>query len=121
MQNPFRYFNNSPEVIRSAVMLYVRYPLSLRQVEDLLFDGASTFAMRPCGTGGTALVRSLPPRSGNAVFVMDPIRCGAGILMRCSSASTVRHITYGAPLTMKAKCLRSMPRNGGIVKPRLGF
>ena len=38
MQNPFRYFNNSPEVIRSAVMLYVRYPLSLRQVEDLLFE-----------------------------------------------------------------------------------
>ncbi len=38
MQNPFRYFNSSPEVIRSAVMLYVSYPLSLRQVEDLLFE-----------------------------------------------------------------------------------
>ncbi|HIM25385.1 MAG TPA: IS6 family transposase, partial [Rhodospirillales bacterium] len=35
MQNPFRYFNSSPEVIRPAVMMYVRYPLSLRQVEDL--------------------------------------------------------------------------------------
>ena len=38
MHNPFRYFNSSPEVIRSAVMLYVRYPLSLRQVEDILFE-----------------------------------------------------------------------------------
>ena len=38
MHNPFRYFNSSPAVIRSAVMLYVRYPLSLRQVEDLLFE-----------------------------------------------------------------------------------
>ena len=38
MQNPFRYFNNSPEIIRLAVMMYVRYPLSLRQVEDLLFE-----------------------------------------------------------------------------------
>ncbi len=38
MKNPFRYFNSSPEVIRLAVMMYVRYPLSLRQVEDLLFD-----------------------------------------------------------------------------------
>ena len=38
MHNPFRYFNSSSEVIRSAVMLYVRYPLSLRQVEDLLFE-----------------------------------------------------------------------------------
>ena len=38
MHNSFRYFNSSPEVIRFAVMLYVRYPLSLRQVEDLLFE-----------------------------------------------------------------------------------
>jgi putative transposase len=36
MKNPFRYFKTSPEVIRLAVMMYVRYPLSLRQVEDLL-------------------------------------------------------------------------------------
>ena len=35
MRNPFRYFNSSPEVIRLAVMMYIRYPLSLRQVEDL--------------------------------------------------------------------------------------
>ena len=38
MRNPFRYINNSPGVIRSAVMMYIRYPLSLRQVEDLLFE-----------------------------------------------------------------------------------
>ena len=36
--NPFRCFNSSPEVIRMAVMLYVRYPLSLRNVEDLLSE-----------------------------------------------------------------------------------
>ena len=36
MSNPFRYFKNSPEIIRLAVMMYVRFPLSLRQVEDLL-------------------------------------------------------------------------------------
>jgi putative transposase len=30
MQNPFRYFNSSPEAIRLAVMMYIRYPLSLR-------------------------------------------------------------------------------------------
>ncbi len=38
MCNPFRYFNASPEVIRLTVMMYIRYPLSLRQVEDLLFE-----------------------------------------------------------------------------------
>ncbi len=38
MKNPFRYFKTSPEVIRLAVMMYVRFPLSLRQVEDLLHE-----------------------------------------------------------------------------------
>jgi transposase-like protein len=35
MQHPFRYFNSPPEVIRLTVMMYIRYPLSLQQVEDL--------------------------------------------------------------------------------------
>src|SRR5680860_810111 len=38
MHNSFRYFNSSPEVIRLVVMMYIRYPLSLRQVEDILFE-----------------------------------------------------------------------------------
>ena len=38
MRNPFRYFNSSPDIIRLTVMMYIRYPLSLRQVEDLLSE-----------------------------------------------------------------------------------
>jgi putative transposase len=38
MQNPFRYFDSWPEVIRLTVMKYTRYPLSLRQIEDLHFE-----------------------------------------------------------------------------------
>ena len=38
MLNPFRYFNSSAEIIRLTVMMSIRYPLSLRQVEDLLFE-----------------------------------------------------------------------------------
>lgn len=34
--NPFRYFHSSSELIREVVMLYVRFPLSLRNVEHLL-------------------------------------------------------------------------------------
>jgi putative transposase len=37
-RSPFRYFKTSPEIIRLAVMMYVRYPLSLRNVEDLLHE-----------------------------------------------------------------------------------
>ena len=36
--SPFRYFNSSPEVIRLVVMMYVRFPLSLRNVEDLFAE-----------------------------------------------------------------------------------
>ena len=37
-RDPFKYFKSSPEIIRLAVMLYVRFPLSLRNVEDLLHE-----------------------------------------------------------------------------------
>ncbi len=37
-KNPFKYFKNSPEVIRLTIMYYIRYSLSLRQVEDILHE-----------------------------------------------------------------------------------
>jgi putative transposase len=36
--NPFKYYKTSPEIIKLAVMYYVRFPLSLRQVEDILHE-----------------------------------------------------------------------------------
>ena len=36
--SPFRSFRTSPEIIRLAVMLYIRFPLSFRNVEDLLHE-----------------------------------------------------------------------------------
>ena len=36
--SPLCYFNSSPEVIRLVVMMSVRFPLSVRNVEDLLFE-----------------------------------------------------------------------------------
>ena len=35
---PFRYFNSSPEMIRLVVMMYVRFPLGLRNAEDQQFE-----------------------------------------------------------------------------------
>jgi len=37
-RSPFRYFRSNPEIIRLVVMMYVRFPLSLRNVEDLLHE-----------------------------------------------------------------------------------
>lgn len=38
MRDPFRYFKTSPDIIRLAVIMHVRFPLSLREVEDLLHE-----------------------------------------------------------------------------------
>ena len=38
MQNPFAIFQLFGEIIRLAVMMYVRLPPSLRQVDDLLSE-----------------------------------------------------------------------------------
>ncbi len=37
-RDQFKYFKTSPEIIKLAVMMYVRFPLSLRNVEDLLHE-----------------------------------------------------------------------------------
>ena len=36
--NPFSWFESSPEVIQMVVTLYVRFPLTLWSVEDLAFE-----------------------------------------------------------------------------------
>jgi putative transposase len=35
---PIRYFKTSPEIIRLAISLYIRFSMSLRSVEDLLHE-----------------------------------------------------------------------------------
>ena len=37
-KNPFRYFKTSSEIIRLVALVYVRFPLSLGNVESLLHE-----------------------------------------------------------------------------------
>jgi putative transposase len=60
--SPFRYFHSSPEVIRLVVMLYVRFPLSLRNVEDLLIERSIDLCHGKCQIDGARI--ATPPRSG---------------------------------------------------------
>ncbi len=73
---PFKRFNSSPEIIRLVVMLYVRFPLSLRNVEDLLFERGIDISYET--------VRFWWKRFG-PLFGAD-IRC-----QRCSRMRGVRH------------------------------
>ena len=55
MPNPlsFRYFKTSPEIIQHAVMLNVRFPLSLRNVENFLNEvGVYALAMNNLDNDG---------------------------------------------------------------------
>ena len=68
--SPFRYFNSSPEVIRLVVMMYVRFPLSLRNVEDLLFERGIDLCHETVRHWWNRFVRCSPPTvaaSGSAV------------------------------------------------------
>jgi|TARA_R110001606_G_scaffold88329_2_gene198683 putative transposase len=38
-RNSFRYFKTPPEIIRLAVMMYVRFPLPFHNVKDFLHEG----------------------------------------------------------------------------------
>jgi putative transposase len=83
MSNPFRYFNSSPEVIRLVVMMYVRYPLSLRNVEDLLAERGIDISHETVRFWWNRLAPCLPARSASgASRTCAPIRSGAGIWMR---------------------------------------
>jgi putative transposase len=65
--SPFRYFKTSPEVIRLAVMLYVRYPLSLRNVEDLLHERGIEISHETVWFWWHR-VSPTQPKSGSSVF-----------------------------------------------------
>lgn len=66
MRNPFRCFNSSPEVTRLAVVMYIRYPLSLRQVEGLLYERGIDICRETRGSSGTDSVKCSPQRPGMA-------------------------------------------------------
>ena len=83
--SPFRYFNSSPEVIRLAVMMYVKYPLSLRNVEDLLAERGIDISYETVRIGGTASVLCLQATSDASGHTgCAPFISGSGTSTRCT-------------------------------------
>ena len=75
----FCYFKTSPKIIQLAVMLYVRFPLSLRNVEDLLHERGVDVRF---GSGGTGLAPNVHARSKNAGQGECTLVIGDGTWMR---------------------------------------
>jgi hypothetical protein len=103
MPNPFRCFNSLPEVIRLTVMMYIRYLLSPRQVEDILIERGIDICHGQCVSGGIGSVQCLPGRSGNGALSIIHIRTGVGVWTRFSCGSTARRIISGVPLITRGK------------------
>ena len=85
MSNPFRYFNSSPEIIRLAVLMYVKYPLSLRNVEDLLAERGIDISHETVRFWWNRSARCLPLRSEKGGWrTCAGMLSGGGIWMRRS-------------------------------------
>ena len=85
--SPFRYFNSSPDVIRLVVMMYVRFPLSLRNVEDLLFERGIDLPYETVRFWWTGSGHCLQLISADSVYYGlsgSGISTGSGIRMRCA-------------------------------------
>ena len=120
MRNPFRCFNRSPEVIRLTVM-YIRYPLSLRQVEDLLFERgidicheAARFWWNRFGPMFAAEIRKR--RVHHRSYWSCRWHLDEGFVK-----SMAKPTICGAPWIMKARCSRCSPPSAGIGGLRLSF
>ncbi|UTW54656.1 IS6 family transposase [Kordiimonas sp. SCSIO 12610] len=100
-KNPFRYFKTSREVIQLAVMMYIRFPLSLRNVEDLLHERGIDVCHES--------IRLLVDRFGTlfAGEILEAYvskkRCKAGALKFLKKAMK----RYGAPQTVVTDRLKS--------------
>jgi len=119
MRNPFRCFKTSPEIIRMAVMMYVRFPLSLRQVEDLLHERGIDICHETVGAWwdrfGPIFAAEIRKKRVAAHRIFHN---GAGIWMRFSSGSTAKSIISGERLTMKERSRRRTLRRIGIARLR---
>ena len=82
--SPFEWFKTSPEIIRLAVMMYVRFPLSLRNVEDLLHERGIDISHETLRYWGTISARCSRPRPGSAGLGACVRATGGGTSTRCS-------------------------------------
>ena len=120
-KNPFRYFKTSPEIIQLGVMMYVRFPLSLRNLEDLLHERGvdichesvrlwvdrfrSYFSHKVRKWRSQAMRRSPQwPWHPDEVFVSR---------RQAQPTSEARNITCGEPSLTRAKYRNPMSRSNG--------
>jgi len=125
-KNPFRYFKTSPEIIQLAVLMYVRFPLSLRNVEDLLHERGIDICHESVRTWvdrfGTYFVHKIRERRSESMrgspqwrWHLDEV-----FVSRRQAQPTFEEsgTIFGGLSTTKAKFWNPMSRRG-VTRPRL--
>jgi putative transposase len=117
--NPFRYFKTSPEIIRLVVMLYVRFPLSLRNVEDLLDERGIDVSQETVrywwNRFGPIFAAEIRRKRARHLHAWPQWRWH---LDEMFVASTARSTTFGVPSTTKVKPSKPMLPRVAIVRQR---
>jgi len=96
-RSPYHGHRFPPAIIRHAVWLYLRFTLSLRDIETCSQSGVSTSPTKPSGAGSPSSARCSPGSCGSG----DPVRPVAGIWTRWSYGSRVSGIGSGGRWTTK--------------------
>jgi len=112
MRNPFRYFNSSLEIIRLTVMMTIRYPLSLRQVKDLLFERGvdichETVRFRWNRFGPTFAAEIRKRRIHHRFYSNWRWHLDAGLCQ--TNADEVEDVILGGPRTAQKTCKLPQP------------
>ena len=89
--SPFRYFKTSPEIIRLVVMLYVRFPLSLRNVEDLLHERGIEISHETVRFWWNGFGPMFTEVRCNPLFGPQPFQSGAPLLLTRQFQAETRH------------------------------
>ena len=124
MPNPvsFRYLKTSPEIIQIAVMLYVRFPLSLRNLEDLLNERGLDVSYESVGYWwhrfGSQFARQIKKRRVGGMHSSNWRwrNVQTRDVLACLSDSTVR---AGSPTTKLNLCAYVLDAFTGFFAPRI--
>lgn len=114
MRNRFRCFNSLPEVIGLAVMMDFRYPLSLRQVEDLLVERSIDICRETVRFWWNRFDPMLVAEIRNRRVHHRSYSTWRWHLDEVLVRVTVKHITFGMLWIAKARCSRPWPLSAGL-------
>ena len=92
--SPFRYFKTSPEIIRLAVMLYDRFPLSIRNVEDLLHERGTEISHKTVRFWWKRFGPMLAEVRCRPLFSPQPFQSGTPLLLTRQIQAEPRRCSY---------------------------